>query len=457
MTIKDAKKVYFIGIGGIGISGLAKILKWQGKEVSGSDLAESELTSNLEENKIQVIIGQKRENVPTDADLYIYSSAVPDTNPERVKIKELGRQDREITYFKAVGEFMKDYEYCVAISGTHGKTTTTAMLAAVLIEAKMDPTVIVGSMIKQLNSNARLGQNKKFFIVEACEHKEHMMGLSPNAIILTNIEADHLDYYRDLEHIQITFQKYINKLPEHGILVKNNDDSESRELGCDSKVITYGIDNKAQVMAKNIRKEKMLQRFSVGKSPYSMQIPGDFNIYNALAVIALARELGISDAIIKKALANFTGTWRRFELVGTFKGATVISDYAHHPTAVSATIKATKEFYPDRRIVVLFQPHQHNRTKKLFDSFTKCFKEADLIIIHEIFDVEGREETADQDVSSRDLVKAVERTGKYVFYTKDVEEAVHKLHEHVERNDVLLILGAGDIYKVALSLCSHSQ
>jgi len=455
MTIKEAKKIYLIGIGGIGISGLAKILKWQGKEVSGSDLAESELTDNLKENKINVIIGQTGEKLPADADLYIYSAAVPEDNPERLKIKELNRQDREITYFSAVGEFMKDYEYCIAVSGTHGKTTTTAMLAAVLIEAKLDPTVIVGSMIKQLNSNACLGKNKKFFVVEACEHKEHMMGLSPNAIILTNIEEDHLDYYRDLEHIQITFQNYINKLPEHGILVKNNDDSESRELGCDSKVITYGIDNKAQVMAKNIRKEKMLQRFSVGKTPFSLQIPGDFNIYNALAVIAMARALDIPDNIIKKALTNFAGTWRRFEMVGTYRGATVISDYAHHPTAVAATIKAAKEFYPDRRVVVLFQPHQHSRTKKLFANFTKCFKGADLIIIHKIFDVAGREENADQDVSSKDLVKAVERTGKYVFYTDTVEQAVQKMQEHVERNDVLLVLGAGDIYKVALFLCSH--
>ncbi|MFA6027599.1 MAG: UDP-N-acetylmuramate--L-alanine ligase [Patescibacteria group bacterium] len=457
MNIKEAKKVYFLGIGGIGISGLAKICQWQGKQVSGSDLAESELTDNLKEANIPVFIGQKAENVPKDADLYVYSAAVPENNPEREQIKKLGKQDKEINYFQAVGQLMKDYEYCIAISGTHGKTTTTAMLASILIEDGSDPTVIVGSMIKQLNSNSRLGKNKKYFVVEACEHKEHMMNLSPNAIVLTNIEEDHLDYYRDLEHIQITFQNYINKLPKHGILVKNNDDSESKELGCDSKVITYGIKNRAHVMAKKIRKEKLLQKFSVGKTPFTLQIPGDFNIYNALSVIALARELGIPDNTIKKALKEFAGTWRRFEQVGSFKGATVISDYAHHPTAVAATIKAAREFYPGRRIVVLFQPHQHNRTKRLFEGFTKCFKDADLIMIHEIFDVAGREESKDQDVTSADLVKAVEKTGKYVFHSDSFEKAQQLLHEHVEKNDVLLILGAGDIYKVALSICSPSR
>lgn len=457
MDLNKINKVYFIGMGGIGISGLAKILKWQGKEITGSDKYKSEITEDLEAEQIKVLIGQKAENVPEDADLYVYSAAVPEDNPERKKIAELGLQDKEASYFDTVGELMKQYEYTIAISGTHGKTTTTAMLALVLTKAGLDPTVIVGSKIKQLGSNARLGRDNKFFVVEACEHQEHMMLLNPQAIVLTNIEEDHLDYYRDLEHIQISFQNYINKLPKEGVLIKNNDDSECQELGFDGKIVTYGIESKADAMAKNIRKEQQLQKFKVGRSLFTLQIPGDFNIYNALSVVAIARELGVKDDDIKEALQEFTGSWRRFEKVGQYKGATVISDYAHHPTAIEGTIKAAKEFFPQRRIVVLFQPHQHNRTRKLFKSFTTCFKEADLLMMHEIFDVPGREENKDQDVTGKKLAKAVEGTGKYVFYAEDFNKAKQLLSEHIEKNDVLLILGAGDIYKVAEEICSHSQ
>lgn len=457
MNLAQVKKVYFIGIGGSGISGLAKIFKLEGKEVSGSDLNPSEFTEDLQTESVKIIIGQKAENVPNDADLYVYSDAVPLENPERKQIRDLQRTDKEMSYFEALAEVMKGYEHAIAISGTHGKTTTTAMLALVFMKAGLDPSFIVGTKIKQINSNARLGKSKKYFIAEACEHREHMMKLSPNIILLTNIEEDHLDYYRDLEHIQMTFQNYINKLPAHGILVKNNDDSESRELGFDGKIITYGIKNKAQIMAHNIRKEKKLQKFTVGKTTFTLQIPGDFNIYNALSVIALARELEIKDEMIQEALKSFAGTRRRFEEVGTFKGAIIISDYAHHPTAVDSTIKAAKEFYPDRRIVILFQPHQHNRTKKLFDGFTKCFRHADLIIIQEIFDVAGRENKDDQNISSKDLVKVVERMGKYVFYSNSLEKAEQLLHEHVEKNDVVIIAGAGDIYKVAEAICSKQK
>lgn len=457
MDLTKIKKIYFVGIGGTGISGLAKLFKWQGLEVSGSDMSPSELTEDLIADKITVIIGQKAENVPQDADLYVYSDAVPENNVERAKIKALGKKDQELSYFQAAAEFMKGYETCIAVSGTHGKTTTTAMLASVFVKAGLDPTVIVGSKIKNLGSNARLGKDKKYFIIEACEHKEHMMLLFPNIIILTNIEEDHLDYYRDLEHIQITFQNYINKLPEHGILVKNNDDSESKELGFDGKVISYGISSKAHYMAKNITKENQLQKFSVDKGRYTLQIPGDFNIYNALSVIALCKHLNIDEKVIEKALAEFSGSWRRFEKVGTFKGATVISDYAHHPTAVLGIIRAAREYYPDKRIVILFQPHQHNRTKKLFEKFASCFREADFILIHKIFDVPGREESVDQDVSSQDLVKAIERTGKYVFYSDTLEKARALLSEHLEKDDILLVVGAGDIYKIAIDLCSKHK
>ena len=459
MDINKAKKVYFMGIGGIGISGLAKLLKWQGKEVIGSDLGHSEVTDDLEKEEIKVFYKQKANNVPKDADFYVYSSAVPEDNPERKKIRELGFQEKELSYFAAVGEIMKDYDYSIAISGTHGKTTTAAMLAAAMVKAKLDPTMIIGSKVKQLDSNARLGKNKKYFVIEACEHQEHMMELNPKVIILTNIEEDHLDYYRDLEHIELTFQKYINKLPEkEGLLVKNEDDSEGRDLGFDGDILSYGIDQEADVMAKNIKVESKIQYFTVGKNKYTLQIPGQFNIYNALAVIAfLTKKLKVKPEYVQKALADFTGTWRRFELLGNYKGATVVSDYAHHPTALNGVLKAVNDFYPERRVVLIFQPHQHNRTKKLFKQFTQAFDHADFIILQEIYDVPGREADTDQDISARDLARAVEKRGKYIFYSENAKKTKEMLEEHIERNDVILIAGAGDIYLLAEELVSKQK
>lgn len=453
MKTEDLKKIYFIGIGGIGISGLARLYHGLDKEIAGSDMVQSELTDELIKEGIKVNLTQDGKKLPKDYDLYVYSDAVPEDNPERKKIKELGLKAKEMSYFDAAAELMKEYEYSIAISGTHGKTTTSAMLAEVMIKAGLDPTVIIGSQIKKWGSNARLGKNKKFFIIEACEHKEHMMRLSPKAIILTNIEEDHLDYYRDLEHIEMTFQNYINKLPKDGVLIKNEDDSESKNLGFDGKIITYGIEEKADVVAKSIKVKDQIQSFKVGKTKFQLQIPGKYNIYNALSVIALAKDLNIKDEFIQQGLAEFQGTWRRFEILGKYRGAQVISDYAHHPTAVTGLIKAAKDFNPQKRIFIVFQPHQHNRTKKLYKKFIECFDGADFIIIQEIWDVLGREETADQDVSSQDLVKEIEKRGRYVFYSNDAEKSKQLLDEHLEKDNILLIAGAGDIYQLAEKLC----
>ena len=455
MKINNIKKVYFIGIGGIGISGLARIFNEMGKQITGSDIVKSEITDEIQEEGIKTIIGQKGENVPEDFDMYVYSDAVPQDNPERLKIGELGLEDKTFSYFEAASELMKEYDYAIAVAGTHGKTTTCAMVAQIMIKAGLDPTVIVGSKIKQLNSNARLGKDKKYFIIEACEHKEHMMRLSPKAIILTNIEEDHLDYYRDLEHIEMTFQSFINKLPkDNGLLVKNNDDSESRNLGFDGKIITYGIEEKSDIMAKAIKIKDQIQEFKVGREKYRLQIPGKFNVYNALSAIAFARQLKIDEQIIHDALFDFIGTWRRFEDRGEYKGAQVISDYAHHPTAITGLINAVKDFYPKKRIFIVFQPHQHNRTKNLYDQFIESFDGADFIILQEIFDVAGREEEQDQDVSSKTLAKEIEKRGKYVFYSPDIKKTKDLIDEHLEKDNILLIVGAGDIYLLADQLCS---
>jgi UDP-N-acetylmuramate--alanine ligase len=328
------------------------------------------------------------------------------------------------------------------------------MLTLVMTAAQLDPTAIVGSSIKALHSNVRVGKDQDTFIVEACEYRAHMLELHPTAIILTNIEEDHLDYFRDLDHIQATFQQYINKLPEHGIFVRNADDSESAELGFDGTTVTFGIHEPANYVAEHIVKTGHTQTFTVGKDTYTIHVPGDFNVYNALAVIAYCRHLGIAAKTIQTGLNGFTGTWRRFELVGQYKGADIISDYAHHPTAIASTVKAAREWYPDRRVVIVFQPHQHNRTKRLFEQFVTAFDLADLTILQEIYDVQGREAAADQTVSSQDLAKRIEQRGKMVLYSATAIKTRQLLAEHIEPNDVVLIVGAGDIYMIADELCS---
>jgi len=448
------QSTYFIGIGGAGVSGLARIAKQHGQKVSGSDASAGTIVKNLQQEGIEVFTNQaSTDHVPLDADLYVYSDAVPATNPERQLLADHGLVGKSQSYFKAVGTMMKQYERRIAVSGTHGKTTTTAMLTLVLEAAGYDPTAIIGSMVKAFNSNVRVGQDKVNFVVEACEYRAHMLELFPTAIILTNIEEDHLDYYRDLEHIVTTFQKYLDLLPDNGVFVKNADDSESKELEFGGTTVTYGIQASADYMATHIKKSGHTQTFTVNQHNYEISVPGDFNIYNALAVIAYASHLGIPAKAIQAGLHKFTGTWRRFELVGHYqgksKGAEIISDYAHHPTAITSTLKAAREWYPEKRIVIVFQPHQHNRTKHLFGAFAAAFDQADLTIIQEIYDVAGREEAADQTVSSQELVAAIEARGKMVLYSGNALKTKQLLAEHIEPNDVVLIVGAGDVYMIA--------
>jgi len=342
------------------------------------------------------------------------------------------------------------------------------MTGLILEAGGLDPLVIVGSKVKTFKEgNLRLGRGE-YFVAEACEYKANFLNLDPQIIILTNIEPDHLDYYRDINHIEETFQEYINKLPKDGFLILNADDPVSQKLKKPKcHVITYGLKNKAEVSAQNIRIENEKQFFDLICSgcqlekDISLSLPGIFNIYNALAAITCGMELGIDVKVIRRAIKDFRGTWRRFELIdaderGYLRGftpkITLVSDYAHHPTAVAGTIRAAKEFYPHRRLVAVFEPHQHNRTKKLFKEFSEAFDEADLVILSEIYDVAGREELIDQDISSLDLVREVKKRGGEAFYGKNLEETKKLILGNVKPEDVVLVMGAGNIYKVAEEL-----
>lgn len=452
MDIESIKKVYISGIGGIGVSAIARFFIDRGVEVEGSDLVKSEVTEDLDRKGVRVHYEQKAENVTFNNDLFVYSSAVPAENEERQKAKELNLLQK--SYFEMIGEISKKYN-TIAVSGTNGKSTTTAMLAGILINAEKDPTVIVGSHYEMLGANFRAGKSNTF-LVEACEYRAHMLLLQPNCIVLTNVEEDHLDFYKDINHIVQTFQQYINSLKnEDDILIYNNDDVHIREMQkprC--KKVSFGLIHGADVWANKIHKEPGKQVFEIvayGQSlgQFELNIPGDINIYNALAAISYALSQDIPVGMIREGIQKYTGIWRRFEIVKNDK-FTVVSDYAHHPTAVKSTIEATKEFFPGRRLIAVFQPHQQDRTQKMFDEFLTSFDKANIVVLSEIYDVTGREDSETK-ISSKDLVLAMgdEDPIKEIYYVNSLDDTLLKINNMVQEDDVVLIMGAGNIYKIA--------
>lgn len=459
--LDDISKVHVIGAGGIGVSAVAKLLAHAGKRVTGSDVAANEATRELETAGIPVAIGHRAANLPADADLVVYSSAVPEDNPERAAARELGR--RELSYFQFIGEYSKS-KWTIAVSGTNGKSTTTALLGLILEKAGFEPTVIVGSKVRTFpDKNLRLGRGA-YFVVEACEHQAHMLELFPQMIVLTNIEEDHLDYYRDLDHIRETFNRYVAKLPPDGVLIRNADDPVSAaDLTAAAGSVSYGLKGEADYTAQGLTVGGERQRFEVVRrsgqpaslGEFSLPLPGKFNVYNALAAITAATELGAPADAVRQAVGEFAGLWRRFERVGEMGGALLYSDYGHHPTAVAGTLAAAREFFPDRRLVLAFQPHQHNRTRKLFEEFVVSFDAADVVVLAEIFDVAGREAEADRLVSSADLAEAARKRdaasgrGREVVFAENLEKTAAVLRRTVRRGDVVLLMGAGDIYKLA--------
>ncbi|MFH1780745.1 MAG: Mur ligase family protein [Candidatus Nealsonbacteria bacterium] len=393
-------KVHFIGIGGIGVSALARYYLVKGHIVSGSDLASSEITESLKKDGAKISIG--KNIIPKDVDLIIYSPAV---KIEKTEITTL-------SYPEALGQLTKEY-FTIAVSGTHGKTTTTAMLALILIKAGLDPTVIIGTKLKEFNNtNFRIGKSK-YLLIEADEHFASFLNYWPKLIAITNIQADHLDFYKNLKNIKTAFNKFISHLPKDGILITEKS-INIKELPAIKKIL---------------------------------KVPGDHNAYDALVALNTARALKIPDKISLKALTEYHGAWRRFEIIKT-KPFILISDYGHNPQKALATLKAAREKYPDKTIWCVYQPHQYERTYFLFDGFVRAFKKApiDRLIITDIFDVAGREnKKTRQKVDSQKLVKAVNQ--KSVSYLPK-DKIVPYLKKEVQKGEVLIIMGAGDIYQI---------
>jgi len=454
-------KIYFIGIGGIGVSALARYYLAKGNIVSGSDLVSSEITQALKKAGVKIKIGKhKKENVPKDADLVIFSPAIQKTNPElkaAFKIQHSTFNIQVLSYPQALGELTKQH-FTIAISGTHGKSTTTAMAALILIKAGLNPTVIIGTKLKEFgDSNFRIGGNPnpkykilntKYLVIEADEHMASFLNYWPKIIVLTNIEKDHLDYYKNLENILKTFKKYVDHLPENGVLVANWDDKN-----INSKL---QIPNTKQITSSKYQiKKYSLKQPEAKKLKKILKIPGEHNVYNALAALSAARVLKIPDTISFKALSKYKGAWRRFEehevKIGNCK-LKIISDYGHHPTKVRVTLDAAREKYPKKEIWCVYQPHQYQRTYYLFRDFVKVFRKApiDKIIITDIFDVAGREEKSiKQKVNSEKLVKAINKKRISYLPTKKISDY---LKNNLRGGEVVIIMGAGDIYNLAAHL-----
>lgn len=454
------RKIHCIGIGGIGVSALAKWYRLQGCSVSGSDVKKSEISADCEAMGIEVFEGHNPNNIRPDTDLIIYSDAVPENNPEREEARR--RRMTEMSYAQALGEISRT-KRTIAISGTNGKSTTTAMIGLILEAAGFDPTVIVGSKVASFKyGNLRVGKSD-WFVVEGDEYRDHMLHLAPEVIVLTNIELDHTDYFRDLKHLEESFMRYVEGLQKRrgGMLVTNPDNRICDRIAATAKtyakVVTFGAALSTDFLGRHRRSKSRKQYFDLTRKvsqeetmgTIELQIPGEINMYNALAAAACAVSLGISLATIQQSLAEFSGIWRRFERVGAWKGAEIISDYAHHPTAVTATIAAAREFFPGKRIVAIFQPHHRNRTRALFDDFAKSFSGADVAIISEIYDVVGRENDGDT-ISSRDLVDAMKHPNAH--YAADLDETLRLAEETVREHDVVLIMGAGSIDSLARKL-----
>ncbi len=419
----QAKQVHFIGIGGIGVSAAAKWWLAQGASVTGSDKTASKITQDVADQGAAVAINSPENTVPEGCDLVIYSAAIAESNIERRHAKEHGIT--QWSYPEFLGELAKTKK-TIAISGTNGKSTTTAMIASVLIEAGLDPTVILGTMVPGWEQkNLRVG-NGEWFVVEACEHMANMLHIQPTIAVITNIEEDHLDFYRDIDHIRDTFQTWVDSVET---VVLNGKDKESQKIKA-----TNGV------------------YFGELKTDINLSIPGAFNRLNAAAAEMVGRTIGIEDSVIKTALESFKGTWRRFEHVGTWKEADIFSDYAHHPTAVIGSIEGFKYQYPDRRLVVIFEPHQHSRTHELFEEFTKSFDAADVLVLAEIYEVEGR--TEEKFESSKDMAESVKmrKTIKEVQYAANHTEVKNLLEQLTQSNDIIVFMGAGSIDGVAREL-----
>ncbi len=453
LDFKHPIHIHFIGIGGISMSGLAEILIDKGFTVSGSDAKASSLTELLSQKGARIYYGQKAENLNDNIDLVVYTSAIHPDNPEFMAMKAMGLPS--LTRAELLGQLMRNYEIPVAISGTHGKTTTTSMVSEILLEAGCDPTLSIGGILKTIDGNIRIGHGK-YFVTEACEYTNSFLSFFPKIGLILNVEEDHLDFFKDIHDILHSFHRFAALLPREGSLIINGEIPEIKTIleGIDCNIITFGSNASYDYHPEQIQYDEkgcaqfQLVRKNGSRESISLGVPGEHNIYNALASIALADLLSVDFPSVQKALSHFHGTDRRFEYKGAVNGTVIIDDYAHHPTEITATLNAALN-YPHKTLWCVFQPHTFTRTKTFMKEFAAALSLSDKIILADIYPAR---ETDNLGISSKTLQRELEALGKTCYYFPSFEEIENFLLKSCTPGDLLITMGAGDVVNIGENL-----
>ena len=455
--MRKTNHIHFVGIGGIGMSGIAEVLLNLGYTVSGSDIAVSDVTQRLQQRGARVYQGHAASHVQR-TDVVVVSSAVHRDNIEVIAARE--QHIPVIPRAEMLAELMR-MKYGIAVAGTHGKTTTTSLIATIMAHGGLDPTVVIGGRLNSLGSNAKLGQGE-YLVAEADESDGSFLMLSPTIGVVTTVDAEHLDFYRDLEAIKDAFSHFINKVPFYGCSVICLDQPNIQSLvpQIHKRFITYGLTSQADYVARDlyfIGPRSQFEVFQAGRrlGPFSVNLPGVHNVYNALAAIAVGRELDVPLPSIAKALEEFSGIHRRFEILGVRHGVTVVDDYAHHPEEIRQTLRAAKSVWPDARLVVVFQPHRYTRTQFLQQEFFTAFYEADVLVLLDIY---AAAEPPIPGVTTALLYEGIKAHGQRdVYYLRERDQVMPFLRQQVRENDILATLGAGDVWQVGHEFFGASE
>lgn len=453
IDFKSPIHVHFIGIGGISMSGLAEILLSRGFTISGSDSQSSPLTNHLESLGAVIYYGQRADNIKDGVDLVVYTAAIREDNPEFVEVHR--RNIPTLSRAELLGQLMLNYQIPIAISGTHGKTTTTSMVSEILLTADTDPTLSIGGILKTIGGNLRIGHSE-YFVTEACEYTNSYLSFFPKLAIILNIEEDHLDFFKDINDIRNSFHRFASLLPADGTLIINGDIERLEEIteGLSCRILTFGSTSQSDYYPSDITfSEKgcasyILHRPGSDPEPIQLSVVGIHNVYNSLSAIALSELLGFDMLTIKKGLSSFSGTDRRFEYKGEIGGITIIDDYAHHPTEIRATLDAAKG-YPHKRLVCVFQPHTYTRTNAFLDDFAKALSVADLVILTDIYAAREKNTIG---ISSKDLKNKLDALDTKCYYYPLFDDIENFILQNCGEGDLLITMGAGDVVKIGESL-----
>jgi len=458
--MRRVKRIHFVGIGGAGMGGIAEVLLNEGYQISGSDIGENQVVKRLTALGASIVIGHQEENV-VKASVIVVSTAIDNNNPELVAAKKL--RIPVVRRAEMLAELMR-FRHGIAIAGTHGKTTTTSLIASIFAQGQLDPTFVIGGLLNSAGTNARLGSSR-YLVAEADESDASFLHLQPMVSVITNIDADHMETYQgDFEKLKDTYIEFLHNLPFYGLAVVCIDNPVVRELlpRISRQVITYGFSEDADVRAVNYQQKGGVSYFTVevdGKEPLAMSVnlPGQHNVLNALAGVAVAKDEGVDDAAICQALTEFAGIGRRFEQLSDLStdagDMVLVDDYGHHPSEVKATILAMRQGWPEKRLVMVFQPHRYSRTRDLYEDFVEVLSDVDSLFL---LDVYAAGEAAIPSADSKSLARSIRQRGQVEpIYISDVEKLPELLAKHLQDNDMVITQGAGSIGSVARSLADH--